>query len=64
MYEFVIGVVLGVFGTRIFSKKKKCKDSSVQVECVPTQVTTPLSIPNPRKSFVPGMLTNFWGKDS
>jgi hypothetical protein len=65
MYEFIIGVVMGVFGTRIFSKKRiEHKDSGVQVECVPAQVTTPLPIPNPRKSFIPGMLTNFWGKDS
>ena len=65
MYEFIVGVVFGVFGTRIFSKKRiECKDSGVQVECAPVQVTTPVSIPSLRKSFVPDMLTNFWGKDS
>ena len=65
MYEFFVGIVLGVFGTRIFSKKQKeCKDSGVQVDPVPVEITAPLSIPNPRKSFIPGALSNFWGKDS
>ena len=63
MYEFVVGLVIGVFGTRIFSKKRiECKDSGVQVECVPAPVTEP--IPMTRKMFIPGALSNFWGKDS
>lgn len=56
MYDFVVGLGLGVLLTRIFTKKKK-KNASTQVEFV--NVTVPVSIP--KKSFVPGSLANFWG---
>jgi len=65
MYEFFVGIVLGVFGTRIFSKKQKeCKDSSIQVDSLPALMVASTPIPMTRKSFIPGALSNFWGKDS
>lgn len=59
MYDFFVGIVFGILGSRIFMKKHK-KNASTQVEFV--SVTMPISIP--KKSFVPGALANFWGKDS
>ena len=63
MYEFIVGVILGVVGTRVFSKKRPdSTDSSVQVDEPPMVYTAP--IPVSRRIFVPGALPNFWGKDS
>lgn len=61
MYDFIIGLAFGTLLTRLFTKKKR-KDVSTQVDFV--SVTMPVPIPNPKKSFVPGALANFWGKDS
>jgi hypothetical protein len=61
MNEFLIGLFVGAIGSRLFSKKKKCTDSSTQMDN-PVQ-TQPVSIPK-RSSFIPGSLANFWGKDS
>jgi len=63
MYEFIVGVIMGVVGTRVFSKKRPdSKDTSVQVDEPPMAYTAP--IPVSRRVFVPGALSNFWGKDS
>jgi uncharacterized membrane-anchored protein YhcB (DUF1043 family) len=59
MYDFIIGLAFGTLLTRLFTKKRH-QDASTQVEFV--SITTP--IPIPKKSFVPGALANFWGKDS
>jgi len=61
MYDFFVGVVFGVIGARVFSRKK-VQSVSVQVDEVPIMFTAP--IPVSRRTFVPGVLTNFWGKDS
>jgi hypothetical protein len=61
MYDFFVGVVFGVIGARVFSRKK-VQSVSVQVDEVPIAFTAP--IPVSRRRFVPGVLTNFWGKDS
>jgi len=62
MYDFVIGLAFGTIFVKILTKKKR-KDASTQVDFV-SVTTVPVPIPNPRKSFVPGALANFWGKDS
>jgi hypothetical protein len=67
MYDFVIGLAFGTILVRIFSKKHK-RDVSTQVEFVSgpvlPQTFVPMPIPSPKKNFVPGALSNFWGKDS
>jgi hypothetical protein len=60
MYDFVVGLAFGTIFVKILSKKKR-KDASTQVDLVP--VTT-APVPIPKRSFVPGALANFWGKDS
>jgi hypothetical protein len=60
MYDFVVGLAVGFLFTRVFAKKKR-KDESTQVDFV-TVTTVP--IPIPKRSFIPGALANFWGKDS
>jgi len=63
MYDFLLGLILGMVSTRVLSKKRPAsKDSSVQVDEVPIVHTAP--IPISRRVFVPGALSNFWGKDS
>jgi hypothetical protein len=62
MYDFFVGLGFGVICSMFFSKKKKTKDRSTQVETVP--VSAPVEIPVPRRSFIPGAFANFWGKDS
>jgi hypothetical protein len=62
MYDFIIGLAFGTLLTRIFTKKKH-QDVSTQVDFV-TVTSVPILIPSPKKSFVPGALSNFWGKDS
>jgi hypothetical protein len=62
MYDFFVGLAFGFLFTRVLSKKKPKKDESTQVDFV--NVTMPIPIPIPKKSFVPGVLANFWGKDS
>jgi hypothetical protein len=59
MYDFVVGLAFGTIFVKILSKKKR-KDASTQVDFV--SVTMP--VPIPKRSFVPGALANFWGKDS
>jgi hypothetical protein len=59
MYDFVVGLVFGTILFKILPKKKR-KDASTQVEFV----TVTMPVPIPRRSFVPGALANFWGKDS
>ena len=59
MYDFVVGLVFGTILFKILPKKKR-KDASTQVEFV----TVTMPVPIPRRSFVPGVLANFWGKDS
>ena len=67
MYDFVIGLAFGTIFVKILTKKKR-KDASTQVDFVSDsnfpRTFAPVSIPTPRKSFVPGALANFWGKDS
>jgi hypothetical protein len=60
MYDFFVGIVFGILGSRIFMKKNK-KNASTQVEFVSVAVPVPIPI---KKPFVPGALANFWGKDS
>jgi hypothetical protein len=60
MYDFFIGLAFGTLLTRIFTKKHK-RDESTQVDFVSV---TSVPVPIPKKSFVPGALANFWGKDS
>jgi hypothetical protein len=62
MYDFVVGLAVGFLFTRVFAKKKR-KDESTQVDFV-TVTTVPIPIPIPKRSFIPGALANFWGKDS
>jgi uncharacterized membrane-anchored protein YhcB (DUF1043 family) len=57
MYDFIIGLAVGTFLTRIFTKKHK-RDVTTQVDFV-SFTTEPVKIP--RKKFVPGSLANFWG---
>ena len=59
MYDFIVGLAFGTIFVKILSKKKR-KDASTQVDFV--SVTMP--VPIPKRSFVPGALANFWGKDS
>ena len=59
MYDFVIGLAFGTLLTRIFTKKHK-RDVSTQVDFV-SVTSVPIPIPNPKKSFVPGALADFWG---
>lgn len=59
MFDFVIGLAFGLIFTRVFTKKKR-KDASTQVDFV-SVTSAPVAIPNPKKSFVPGALANFWG---
>ena len=65
MYDFVVGLVFGFLFTRAFTKKKR-KDESTQADFVsdPVFPRTVVPMPIPKKSFVPGALANFWGKDS
>jgi hypothetical protein len=59
MYDFIIGLALGTILVKILPKKKR-KDASTQVDFVSVAVPIPI----PKRSFVPGALANFWGKDS
>jgi hypothetical protein len=59
MYDFIIGLALGTILVKILPKKKR-KDASTQVDFVSVAVPIPI----PKRSFVPGALSNFWGKDS
>ena len=59
MFDFVIGLAFGTLLVRIFTKKKR-KDASTQVDFV-SVTSAPVPIPNPKRSFVPGALANFWG---
>jgi len=61
MYEFIVGAILGVVSTRVFSKKKV---QSVSVQVDDSQIVHTAPIPISRRVFVPGALSNFWGKDS
>jgi hypothetical protein len=61
MYDFLLGLILGMVSTRVLSKKK-VQSVSVQVDEPPIVHTAP--IPISRRVFVPGALSNFWGKDS
>jgi hypothetical protein len=63
MYEFLIGIGIGVAGTMSIPKPKH-KDACVQCETPETAPTSPVSVPVRRKAFIPGELCNFWGKDS
>jgi hypothetical protein len=65
MYDFIVGLAFGTLLTRLFTKKHK-KDESTQVEFVSGPVFPPTVAPVqiPKKTFVPGELANFWGKDS
>jgi hypothetical protein len=65
MYDFFIGLAFGTLLTRIFTKKHK-RDVSTQVDFVsdPVFPRSVVPVPIPKKSFVPGALANFWGKDS
>jgi hypothetical protein len=66
MYDFFVGLAFGVLFTRVFTNKKKknSKDASTQIIPVQVSIPAPVSIPGTRKSFVPGVMANFWGKDS
>jgi hypothetical protein len=67
MYDFVFGLAFGFLITRVLSKKKR-KDESTQVDFVAVPIfpptVAPIPIPSHIRSFVPGVLANFWGKDS
>jgi hypothetical protein len=63
MYEFLIGIGFGVAGTMSIPRPKN-KDAGVQCENPENTPTPPMAMPARRKSFVPGELVNFWGKDS
>lgn len=58
MYDFFVGILFGVIGARVFSRKK-VHSVSVQVDEVPIAFTQPIPV-----SRIPGYLSNFWGKDS
>jgi hypothetical protein len=65
MYEFLIGVGFGVFGS-VVARSRASREVGTQVDDVwggrPT--APPVMVPVKRKAFVPGELVNFWGKDS
>ena len=60
MYEFFIGMCIGVFGSMV--ARARGRDVGTQVESWPA--SPPVTVPVKRKAFVPGQLANFWGKDS
>ena len=44
--------------------RPKVKDAGTQAEVVERPSSPPVTVPVKRKPFVPGQLSNFWGKDS
>ena len=65
MYEFFIGVGLGVFGSMV-ARTRASREMGTQVDDVwgGRPASPPVTVPVKRKAFVPGELVNFWGKDS
>lgn len=61
MYEFFIGVGIGVFGSMV-ARARASREVGTQVDSWPS--SPPVPVPVKRKAFVPGELVNFWGKDS
>lgn len=62
MWDFVVGVVVGVIGTKIiFKNKKTYKDVSAQADELVILPSEPIKIPAPRKYWLRGTLSNFWG---
>lgn len=64
MYEFFIGMCIGVFGSMV--ARARGRDVGTQVDDVwgSRPASPPVTVPVKRKAFVPGELVNFWGKDS
>jgi hypothetical protein len=61
MYEFVFGLFAGVMGSKV-AQMRQSREVGVQADELVMQPSVP--IPIRRKPFVPGQLSNFWGKDS
>jgi hypothetical protein len=62
MFEFVLGILVGILGTM---RMKKFRSVGIQVEEVWSQTvpSQPILIQNSKNKFVPN-LKNFWGPDS
>ena len=62
MFEFVLGILVGILGTM---RMKKFRSVGIQVEEVWSQTvpSQPILIQNSKNKFVP-KLKNFWGPDS
>lgn len=65
MYEFIIGLGIGIFGSMV-ARSRGVREMGTQVDDVwgSRPSSPPVNVPVKRKSFVPGELVNFWGKDS
>jgi len=62
-YEFVLGFVLGILGTK-YRKRGAYRDMSTQADNIwGTQLQISEPVPVKSSKFVP-KLTNFWGPDS
>jgi hypothetical protein len=61
MYEFVFGLFAGAIGSKI-AQMRQSREVGVQADELVMKPSAPINIG--RKPFVPGQLTNFWGKDS
>jgi len=66
MYEFFIGMCIGVFGSMVARARARGREVGTQVDDVwgSRPASPPVTVPVKRKAFVPGELVNFWGKDS
>jgi hypothetical protein len=62
MFEFVLGILVGILGTM---RMKKFRSVGIQVDEVWSQTvpSQPILIRNSKNNFVP-KLKNFWGPDS
>jgi hypothetical protein len=63
IFDFLIGLTVGVL-VMAGVPRAKLKDAGTQVESLERPSSPPVTVPVKRKPFVPGQLSNFWGKDS
>ena len=63
MWEFMFGFASGAIASRLISiRNSKTRDAIVQVDDVIITPAQPIAIP--KRNFVRGALSNFWGPDS
>lgn len=63
MYEFTLGLAVGILGTKWLGRRPPTKGAYVQVDEVFLPAPTP-PVTIPIQKFNRGSLKNFWGPDS